>query len=502
MHPWGPVGAGEWLELATELRAVLGEAELVTAVPGRAVGAELGVIAVTREYLAGVTRGEHPRVLWAIALSELEEVAQEDEGCVVHVRHRTWTSILLSSHWAAQQIRNALPSVDSRRGMTTRPVAEPSRDSEGRPRKRPNRKLTAAAIIGAIAVAAVVSATSATAQRAVVSRVVDGDTVDVLIDGRTERIRLLNIDTPETVDPARPVECLGREATDFLKELLPVGSDVDLEFDVDRTDPYGRTLAAVTKDDRLINAAIAAAGLGVPTTIGSNSRWRADIDSAFEEARARGLGFFDPTVECTLPGMVAAARGATGSASLVPGTTSATLSEAAGAHGAAIAAWSLIGTTVQDADSHAVRAMGAAAIADLAARASRQVRRHEQLKTGLERQLAKARQSEQKIAQERAKAEAKRKAAQAKIKAARDAAAAKAEAARKATEARAQARAREAAKQESLRRQAEQRQSSSQNTKPKSGSRPGQFPNSGNNGYTGCRQYAPGGKTWKPIPCP
>jgi micrococcal nuclease len=41
---------------------------------------------------------------------------------------------------------------------------------------------------------------------------VDGDTIDVERSGRTERIRLLNIDTPETVDPAQPVQCLGPEA--------------------------------------------------------------------------------------------------------------------------------------------------------------------------------------------------------------------------------------------------------------------------------------------------
>ena len=51
--------------------------------------------------------------------------------------------------------------------------------------------------------------------------VVDGDTVDVDLGGRTERVRLLGIDTPETVDPDRPVECFGPEASARTAELLP-----------------------------------------------------------------------------------------------------------------------------------------------------------------------------------------------------------------------------------------------------------------------------------------
>ena len=102
----------------------------------------------------------------------------------------------------------------------------------------------------------------------VVQRVVDGDTVDVSVGGTTTRIRLLNVDTPETVDPNEPVQCLGPEATEFLKSVLPAGTAVRLEYNEERTDRYDRTLAAVfTPDGKLVNAEIARQGLGAPLVV-------------------------------------------------------------------------------------------------------------------------------------------------------------------------------------------------------------------------------------------
>src|SRR5690554_4224972 len=73
-----------------------------------------------------------------------------------------------------------------------------------------------------------------------VSRVVDGDTF--LIDDGSEkgkRVRLIGVDTPETVHPRKPVEYYGREASDYVKNLL-ANQRIGLEFDVDTTDRYGR----------------------------------------------------------------------------------------------------------------------------------------------------------------------------------------------------------------------------------------------------------------------
>jgi micrococcal nuclease len=79
---------------------------------------------------------------------------------------------------------------------------------------------------------------------AVVTRVVDGDTVEARIDGRVEDVRLIGIDTPETVKPGSPVECFGPQASRFAHGLLE-GRRVRLVFGVERRDPYGRLLAYV-----------------------------------------------------------------------------------------------------------------------------------------------------------------------------------------------------------------------------------------------------------------
>lgn len=126
-------------------------------------------------------------------------------------------------------------------------------------------------------------------------RVVDGDTVIVRIDGERERLRLLNIDTPESVAEDQPVECLGPEAADFTADLLPEGSEVTLAFDEERTDRYGRLLAAVyTADGRNASVEIARAGLAYPVTVPPNDRFRPAIDAAVAEARNSERGLWQP----------------------------------------------------------------------------------------------------------------------------------------------------------------------------------------------------------------
>ena len=67
---------------------------------------------------------------------------------------------------------------------------------------------------------------------AIVLRVVDGDTIVVdLGDGEKTKVRLIGVDTPETVHPRKPVECYGPEASAFLKQLLPPGSTVFLSYE-------------------------------------------------------------------------------------------------------------------------------------------------------------------------------------------------------------------------------------------------------------------------------
>lgn len=78
-------------------------------------------------------------------------------------------------------------------------------------------------------------------EKAVVSKVVDGDTLE-LVSGKT--VRFIGIDTPETVDPRRPVGCFGKEASNETKGLLS-GKEVILQKDVSDTDKYGRLLRLI-----------------------------------------------------------------------------------------------------------------------------------------------------------------------------------------------------------------------------------------------------------------
>lgn len=90
-----------------------------------------------------------------------------------------------------------------------------------------------------------------------VVRVVDGDTL--LLDGN-ERVRLIGVDTPETVDPRRPVQRFGKEASAFTRSRVE-GRRVRLAFDRERTDRYGRTLAYVyLEDGTFLNAELVRLG--------------------------------------------------------------------------------------------------------------------------------------------------------------------------------------------------------------------------------------------------
>jgi micrococcal nuclease len=88
---------------------------------------------------------------------------------------------------------------------------------------------------------------------ATVIRVVDGDTVIArLRNGGIEKIRLLGVDTPEVVDPRKPVQCFGHVASAYTKSQL-TGRHVSLELDAEPRDKYGRLLAYVIVDGHRYN---------------------------------------------------------------------------------------------------------------------------------------------------------------------------------------------------------------------------------------------------------
>lgn len=127
--------------------------------------------------------------------------------------------------------------------------------------------------------------------QATVTAVRDGDTIEVAWADRRETVRLLGVDTPETVAPDRPVECHGPEASAFTKERL-LGREVSLTFDRERRDRYGRLLAFVAVEGKAFNEELLALGharlLIVPPN-GARARSMLDLEL---EARAAGRGLW------------------------------------------------------------------------------------------------------------------------------------------------------------------------------------------------------------------
>jgi micrococcal nuclease len=119
-----------------------------------------------------------------------------------------------------------------------------------------------------------------------VTRVVDGDTVEVSLGGRTEDVRYIGVDTPETVKPGAPVDCFGPQASSFNHRLVE-GRRVRLVFGEERRDVYGRLLAYVYLGERFVNAELVRRGLARTLAIAPNDRY-AERFKRLEIAASRG----------------------------------------------------------------------------------------------------------------------------------------------------------------------------------------------------------------------
>ncbi len=107
-----------------------------------------------------------------------------------------------------------------------------------------------------------------------VARIIDGDTFEIISKGKgkSERVRLIGVDTPETVKPESKVQPFGPEASSFTKKMIE-GKMVRLEFDVQERDKYGRLLAyAYLEDGTLLNSRLLEEGLASVMTVPPNVR--------------------------------------------------------------------------------------------------------------------------------------------------------------------------------------------------------------------------------------
>ena len=126
----------------------------------------------------------------------------------------------------------------------------------------------------------------------VVARVIDGDTIEVRLGERLLDVRLIGMDTPESVHPTVEDECFGAAATRYTRELLE-GKSVELTFDVERRDLYGRTLAYVWTDNDLFNVEIVRAGYARSYTVPPNVRYAEAILRAQRSARREKNGLWN-----------------------------------------------------------------------------------------------------------------------------------------------------------------------------------------------------------------
>lgn len=129
-----------------------------------------------------------------------------------------------------------------------------------------------------------------------VIKVVDGDTVDVETEGQVSRLRLIGIDTPETVDPRKKIQCFGKEASNKAKELL-LGKYVTLESDDTQgdKDKYRRLLRYIfLPDGENFNRLMIAEGYATEYTYADPYKYQAEFRAAQVEAQSQNKGLWNP----------------------------------------------------------------------------------------------------------------------------------------------------------------------------------------------------------------
>lgn len=125
-----------------------------------------------------------------------------------------------------------------------------------------------------------------------VQRVSDGDTFVATVKGRRERIRVIGVDTPESVSPNQPDEPYGEEASDFAKHHLD-GETVRLAGDAEPRDRYGRMLAYVWLEDGTFwNALLVAEGYAQQLTVPPNVTYERLFRRLVGEARREDRGLW------------------------------------------------------------------------------------------------------------------------------------------------------------------------------------------------------------------
>jgi len=126
---------------------------------------------------------------------------------------------------------------------------------------------------------------------ATVNRVIDGDTIEVLIGQKKETVRMILVDTPETKHPTKPVQPFGPEASAYTKKTLE-GKQVKLEKDVSDRDQYGRLLRYVWLDDQMVNEMLLEKGLARLAIFPPDVKYVDHFRDLQKKAQQAGIGIW------------------------------------------------------------------------------------------------------------------------------------------------------------------------------------------------------------------
>lgn len=168
------------------------------------------------------------------------------------------------------------------------------------------RRLLTIAVLAAMALVAYYFAPKPEADKAVVIRVIDGDTLKVTYMGRPESVRLIGMDTPESRDNEkarrdsarrrlrlRAILSMGERAKRFVQNQIKPGEDIKLEFDVQQRDKYGRLLAYVyLPDGHMLNEIVVRAGYAALLTVPPNVKYQERLLAVYRQARQEKIGLW------------------------------------------------------------------------------------------------------------------------------------------------------------------------------------------------------------------
>lgn len=131
------------------------------------------------------------------------------------------------------------------------------------------------------------------------SSCVDGDTIKITSNNKIYTVRMLAIDTPESVHPTKGVEYYGKEASEYTCNLIKNAKKIELEYDdnSDKTDKYDRLLAWVFVDDILLQKELVANGYAKIAYLYDDYKYTKELETNQELASAKGIGIWDKEAE-------------------------------------------------------------------------------------------------------------------------------------------------------------------------------------------------------------